>query len=340
MRAPRLNGLLVCFILLVVVFFYNEYLIYWQILSRCDWVKNKYPEKDTYLNVMLIADTHLLGSRNGHWFDKLRREWQQHRAFQTSRSLLKPDYIIIMGDVTDEGKWCSDREWAYYENRIQELFYTNDTNTKLLVVAGNHDVGFHYDMISRKIERFNRTFKNQLVELHQPIKPNLDIQFVLINSMALENDGCKFCRETQSELIKLNKTLSCLLENDDLKCEKYKHKLEYKIDNLTFKRKYSRPILFSHFPLYRKTDEMCPNDIDSEFMTNKEYSKFKPKYDCLSLEATSQLLDLLNPRLVFNGHTHYSCFNEVYDIPEYTIASFSWRNIKTPSMLLVIISFF
>jgi len=123
---------------------------------------------------MLIADTHLLGSQKGHWFDKLRREWQQHRAFQTARSLLKPDYIVIMGDLTDEGKWCSDRyiyffqnqilndliltqkkknrEWIYYEKRTQELFYTDD-KTKLLVVVGNHDVGFHYDMIERKIER-------------------------------------------------------------------------------------------------------------------------------------------------------------------------------------------
>lgn len=36
------------------------------------------------LRVMFLADTHLLGSRQGHWFDKLRREWQMHRAFQTA----------------------------------------------------------------------------------------------------------------------------------------------------------------------------------------------------------------------------------------------------------------
>jgi hypothetical protein len=57
-----------------------------------------------------VSDTHLLGSRNGHWFDKLRREWQQHRAFQTSRFLFQPDYMVILGDLTDEGKWCSDKE--------------------------------------------------------------------------------------------------------------------------------------------------------------------------------------------------------------------------------------
>jgi len=65
---------------------------------------------------MLIADTHLLGSRNGHWFDKLRREWQMYRAFQTARFYLQPDYIVIMGDLTDEGKWCSDWEVLTFLN--------------------------------------------------------------------------------------------------------------------------------------------------------------------------------------------------------------------------------
>jgi hypothetical protein len=93
----------------VFIFLYNEYLIYWQtFIFGCNW--SKPGDKDDLLNVMLLADTHLLGSRNGHWFDKLRREWQQHRAFQTAQSLLKPDVIVILGDLTDEGKWCSDRE--------------------------------------------------------------------------------------------------------------------------------------------------------------------------------------------------------------------------------------
>ena len=92
------------FILVFTVFFYNEYLIYWHVISSCNWPKGGYDDENVsnkLVNVMLIADTHLLGKRNGHWFDKLRREWQQHRAFQTSRQLLRPDYIVILGDVTD-----------------------------------------------------------------------------------------------------------------------------------------------------------------------------------------------------------------------------------------------
>ena len=95
------------FLIAIVTFLYNEYFIYFHTLSKCEWPVSN--ESDN-LKMMLIADTHLLGSRNGHWFDKLRREWQQHRAFQTARLLLKPELIVILGDLTDEGKWCSDAE--------------------------------------------------------------------------------------------------------------------------------------------------------------------------------------------------------------------------------------
>ena len=92
------------FLIIFLTFFYNEYLIYWHVLYDCEWSMKTTSTSDgdnKLLNIMLISDTHLLGSRNGHWFDKLRREWQQHRAFQTARMLLKPDFIVITGDLTD-----------------------------------------------------------------------------------------------------------------------------------------------------------------------------------------------------------------------------------------------
>ncbi len=154
---------------------------------------------------------------------------------------------------------------------MHELFYT-DENTKLLVVVGNHDVGFHYDIIEHKIERFNRSFKGQYVQLIQPEKRN-DINLIVLNSMSLENDKCKFCEATQRQLKHLNKSLNCLKAKE---CQK--------------DRVYSRPILFTHFPLYRTSDAICPRDIDSDpTVDSKPISKFKEKYDTLSKESTKQV---------------------------------------------------
>lgn len=109
------NSFYIPFLIIFFVFAYNEYLVYFHVFYKCDWPLSTSGYQNSnnvhqFLNVMLISDTHLLGSRNGHWFDKLRREWQQHRAFQTARNYLRPDYIVILGDLTDEGKWCSDKE--------------------------------------------------------------------------------------------------------------------------------------------------------------------------------------------------------------------------------------
>lgn len=77
------------------------------------------------------------------------------------------------------------------------------------MIVGNHDVGFHYDMIDHKIKRFNRTFSGQFAKLRFPHQLS-NVNFLMLNSMALENDGCKFCTQAQRQLQGINSTLECL----------------------------------------------------------------------------------------------------------------------------------
>ena len=48
---------------------------------------------------MILTDTHLLGPHNGHWLDKLRREWQMHRSFQTTMTLFRPEVVFFLGTI-------------------------------------------------------------------------------------------------------------------------------------------------------------------------------------------------------------------------------------------------
>ena len=48
-----------------------------------------------------------------------------------------------------------------------------------------------------------------------------------------------------------------------------------------------------------------------------------------------QLLDQLNPKAVFSGHTHHGCVYNHGETVEYSVASFSWRNRNNPNYLLV-----
>lgn len=117
---------------------YNEFLVYYIVLIQCTWpvldsvIADFPPFSSKPLKAMLLADTHLLGSREGHWFDKLRRcliflsefilaplqitvlaippcvlcwrlflfhyrEWQMERAFQTAMTIHSPDIVFVLG---------------------------------------------------------------------------------------------------------------------------------------------------------------------------------------------------------------------------------------------------
>lgn len=316
-------------IALLCVFIFCEYLLYYIVLVQCSWpildprkIDATIPEpkpEETPVHAMFIADTHLLGPKKGHWFDKLKREWQMYRAFQTMITLHKPDIIFVLGDLFDEGQWSSSTEFEQYIQRFHSLFSV-PKNTHLYVVAGNHDIGFHYAITPYLNQRFVNGFKTPSVK-RVSMRGN---HFVLINSMALEGDGCFLCSPTENALNKIATHLKCA-KNSGNDCK-----------GTTISR-YSRPIVLQHYPMYRESDEICnepdqaPDDIKG--------IKFRERWECLSREASEQLVDILNPRLIVNGHTHHGCRRlHRNDILEVTISSFSWRNKDNPSLLLGVFS--
>ena len=98
-------------IVAVCLFVFCEYLIYYVVILQCSWPEINIEEtrrRSEPLKAMFLTDTHLLGSKDGHWFDKLRREWQMERAFQTAVAHFNPDVVFLLGDLFDEGMKCSD----------------------------------------------------------------------------------------------------------------------------------------------------------------------------------------------------------------------------------------
>ena len=70
------------FFFLLGTLFYCEFFVYYLVLWQCSYPSS--PLSSTSMRAMVLADTHLLGSRKGHWFDKLRREWQMHRFWDNT----------------------------------------------------------------------------------------------------------------------------------------------------------------------------------------------------------------------------------------------------------------
>ncbi|KAM5222015.1 metallophosphoesterase 1 [Ctenodactylus gundi] len=319
-RRLKRSSLLLKFTAVVfAVLLYCEFLVYYLVIFRCNW-----PEVDTVahggkqepvVRAMFLADTHLLGEVQGHWLDKLRREWQMERAFQAALWLLQPEAIFILGDIFDEGKWSSPQAWEDDVQRFRRMF-RHPPHVKLKVVAGNHDIGFHYWMSKYKVKRFEEVFSSERLFSWK------GVNFVMINSVAMEGDGCTICSQAEAELREISRRLNCSREvQGPSRCGSGQQ------------LPASAPVLLQHYPLYRASDVNCSGEDAAP--PEERSTLFQEKYDVLSREASQKLLWWLQPRLVLSGHTHSAC--EVWHAGgplELSVPSFSWRNRNDPSFIM------
>ena len=79
---------------------------------------------------------------------------------------------------------------------------------KVFVVAGNHDIGFHYATTPYLIKRFNEAFNISKTGVQRVSLKN--IQFVLVNSMAMHGDQCSFCSKATKQLEKISQEFNCM----------------------------------------------------------------------------------------------------------------------------------
>ncbi|XP_051056765.1 metallophosphoesterase 1 isoform X2 [Phodopus roborovskii] len=306
-------------VVVISVLLFCEYFIYYLVIFQCRWPEVKTlahgGRQKPVLKAMFLADTHLLGEIRGHWLDKLRREWQMERAFQTALWLLQPEVIFILGDIFDEGKWSTAQAWADDVQRFQKMF-RHGSHVQLKVVIGNHDIGFHYQMSKYRIKRFEKVFGSERLFSWK------GVNFVMVNSVAMEGDGCSICSEAEAELREISRKLNCSREaQGSSQCEGERW------------LPFSAPVLLQHYPLYRASDANCSGE--DAVPPEERNVPFKEKYDVLSREASQKLLWWLQPRLVLSGHTHSAC--EVLHpggVPEVSVPSFSWRNRNNPSFIM------
>ena len=206
----------------------------------------------------------------------------------------------------------TDDKQALLENGVE-------TNGKqiLFVINGNHDIGWHYEMTTTLKSRFDQTFHTHSV---QHLKVN-DINFVAINSITMERDFCKLCAQAEKELISVAHRI-CEFNSSNGNCP------------LT-----NRPVVLTHYPLFKEGLQKCGNDWDTRPGGDLIWTESVQKWNCFHRNATEMILSLLNPRLVFNGHTHSGCVTRYpYNTIEWTIASFNYRYTFSPTVLLVRIS--
>ncbi|XP_053427242.1 metallophosphoesterase 1 isoform X3 [Nycticebus coucang] len=190
-------------------------------------------------------------------------------------------------------------------------------DTHLLGEVRGHWLDKLRRMTAYKIKRFEKIFSSERLFSWK------GINFVMINSVALEGDRCILCSKAEAELIAISHRLNCSREQDPA-------------SHLCGEGQplpVSAPVLLQHYPLYRRSDENCSGE-DAAPLEERNIP-FQERYDVLSQEASQKLLWWLRPRLVLSGHTHSGC--EVLHpggITELSVPSFSWRNRNNPSFIM------
>lgn len=270
---------------------------------------------------MILADVHMLGPHNGHWADKLRREWQMHRAFQTALTLHRPDVVFVLGDLFDEGQLVDDDQFDAYVQRFRRLFHV-PPGIRLYGALGNHDVGFHYRMNAARLRRFRRAVytnpANGLISVNA-------VNFVVVNSMAMEADGCTLCRGAEAALRRVAARLNCRRPGAD------RPTTTELCRNESAGPPYSAPVLLQHFPTWRPSDAACTDRAGDA----QPLEVYRERWEVLSERSTRWLAAELEPRAVFSGHSHRFCRTRtLWGADEWTVNSFSWRNNDDPHLLL------
>lgn len=108
---------------LISVVVFNEYGIYYMAIWSCNFPYVADPLASDVVRAMILADPHLLGEKKGAWIDRLRREWQMERSFQTAIGLLNPDVVFILGDVMDEGQDASEEVRCETSNEMAATLF-------------------------------------------------------------------------------------------------------------------------------------------------------------------------------------------------------------------------
>uniref|UniRef100_A0A9J7XK96 Metallophosphoesterase 1 n=1 Tax=Cyprinus carpio carpio TaxID=630221 RepID=A0A9J7XK96_CYPCA len=318
----------------VSVFVLCEYVIYYPVILRCSWPHIETVNSHLPLRALFLSDTHLLGAIKGHWLDKLRREWQMERAFQTSLWLLNPEIVFILGDVFDEGKWSSSQELypplgpdvlqnanIRHPSHVLPLHLPRCPESSEVLLHPCSMQTCRQKMTKQKLERFEKVFNVTSARI-LTIK---GVNFLLVNSVALHGDHCPICQRVEKELHKLSHALNCSIQSEQ----------HYDQCKNTESFASTAPVLLQHYPLYRVSDAMCTG-IDAAPL-DERYQLFQERYDVISKNASKKLLWWFKPRLILSGHTHHGCevlHENLY--PEISIPSFSWRNRNNPSFILVI----
>ncbi|KNC97928.1 uncharacterized protein SPPG_06918 [Spizellomyces punctatus DAOM BR117] len=266
-------------------------------IGRCSWPASDQDGANP-IRVVVIADPQLTDAYSysqsglGLALTQFYSDLYMKRNFKVLQSKLEPDVVVFLGDIMDGGReWADDQVFEEELQRVRRVFWIRSPKTRVLWVAGNHDIGFGNKVLPDAYARFRKTFG----------EPNYAVDLANFTVVALDT-------------VSLSGTPGPI----------HYDKARTFLDSFKDPSQKSR-VLLTHIPLFRSHDAGCgPGRRHPVIHQGAGY-----QYQNLVVETLSEeILTKIRPSIVLSGDDHDWCeythrVGGVESI-EHTIATFSW----------------
>ncbi|XP_070503992.1 metallophosphoesterase 1 isoform X2 [Chironomus tepperi] len=144
---------------LLAALLFNEYIIYY--FNRLGWEKAAC-ETESCSRILFVADPQVLGeSKESRWYARYDSDKHISRNYHQAVSHVRPDVIVFLGDLIDEGSFVDDFLYEKYFRRFVEIF-PEPTDVKMIFIPGDNDIGGEGSEMVKpsKVKRFNNYFED------------------------------------------------------------------------------------------------------------------------------------------------------------------------------------
>ncbi|KAK6940135.1 Calcineurin-like phosphoesterase domain, ApaH type, partial [Dillenia turbinata] len=311
--------------------------------------ESRYEEDPEDLKVMMVANLLLLGSDATYWSFYFRHHYLS-KFFKKSFVTIKPDMLLVLGDVSAKGVELTKSKWSSVFLQFQRMLGPF-LGVPFHVILGDRDVGECSGLNANDISWLASKF------------PGLDstgcssfeisnISFVSLNAVALlcgNNDlrfGVERVIERESIELRTNsKGVAASVDESGSFAESL-HQVAWRKNPMS---SGSGPVLLLHFPLHQSKHNgggitaLKGNTYMSigrlEAAKSREHAGSGP-YELkhtIPANATEYIFQALRPRIVFSAHSHDFCDHLHLDgTREVTVPAITWDAKDDPGFVIAI----
>ncbi|KAL6962664.1 hypothetical protein U1Q18_037623 [Sarracenia purpurea var. burkii] len=301
------------------------------------------------LKVMMVANLLLLGSEAGYW-NIFFRDYYLAKFFAKSFETLKPDMLLVLGDVSARGSKLTRSKWSSVIRQFHGLLGPF-LGLPFHVILGDRDIGDCNGLNAISVNWISSNF------------PGLDsagcgsfeisnISFVSLNAVALlcDNKNLRYSVEKvierESIELRLDREMTTKVFNESGEFRSTSSSdFGWRENGLSFG---SGPVLLLHFPLHRTGNNnswgastYCgtsnPSNANLKLSESRGFVGTGP-YELLHTlppNATEYIFQALRPRIIFSAHNHIFCDCIHLDgTREITVPAMTWDARNDPGFVV------